>query len=130
VNVADSIAVVLRLTGAHGAFLTWEDFRVLKHMRNRVNRLVNAETANMEKAVGAALRQLQDIRFIEERQGLADLPPSLKEVARLRLVHPDLSLSDLGKQLSPPLSKSAVNHRMRRLAQRADDLRRSSIVRD
>lgn len=130
VKDADGIAEVLRLTGAHGALLTWEDFRVLKHMRNRVNRLVNAETANMEKAVGAALRQLEDIRLIEERQGLTDLPPSLKEVARLRIVHPDLSLADLGKQLSPPLSKSAVNHRMRRLAQRADDLRRSSIVRD
>lgn len=125
VKDADGIAEFLRLTGAHGALLTWEDYRVLKHMRNRVNRLVNAETANMEKVVGAALRQAEDIRLIERLQGLEKLPSSLKEVARLRLAHPDLSLAELGRRLTPPLSKSAVNHRMRRLAQIADDLRRT-----
>lgn len=125
VKDADGIAEWLRLTGGHGALLTWEDFRVLKHMRNRVNRLVNAESANMDKAVGAALQQLEDIRFIEEQQGLEGLSPSLKEVARLRLAHPELSMADLGRQLEPPLSKSAVNHRLRRLAQTAEHLRRN-----
>lgn len=122
---ADGIAELLRLTGAHGALLAWEDFRVLKHMRNRVNRLVNAEAANVEKAVSAAMQQVEDIRFIEERQGLEQLAPSLRQMARLRLAYPDLSLRDLGRQSSPPLSKSAVNHRMRRLADVAQNLRRS-----
>lgn len=122
---ADGIAELLRLTGAHGALLAFEDFRVLKHMRNSVNRLVNAEAANVEKAVSAAMQQLEDIRFIEAQQRLDQLAPSLREVARLRLAHPDLSLRDLGRQMTPPLSKSAVNHRMRRLAEAADNLRRS-----
>lgn len=128
VKDADSIAEFLRLTGAHGALLTWEDYRVLKHMRNRVNRLVNAEAANVEKVIGAAVQQVEDIRLIEERHGLERLPPSLKEVARLRLAHVDLSMADLGRLFSPPLSKSAVNHRMRRLARIADNLRRNLPV--
>lgn len=126
---ADGIAELLRLTGAHGALLEWEDFRVLKHMRNRVNRLVNAETANVEKTVTAAVQQLRDIQLIKETMGLERLPPSLREMASLRLAHPDLSLRDLGNQLSPPLSKSAVNHRMRRLAQVAQNLRTGSAKR-
>ncbi|HLT58972.1 MAG: DNA-binding protein WhiA [Limnochordales bacterium] len=125
---ADSIAEVLRLSGAHGSLLALEDFRVLKEMRNRINRLVNAEAANVEKTVAAAVRQLEDIRFIDETVGLGQLPPSLAEVARLRLAHPDASLADLGQLAQPPLSKSAVNHRFRRLAALAQQLRRNSTA--
>lgn len=122
---ADGIAELLRLTEAHGALLQLEDFRVLKDMRNRINRLVNAETSNVEKAVTAALKQIEDIRFIEEHMGLQRLPASLRELARIRLEHPDASLRDLGQRFDPPLSKSAVNHRMRRLAGIAEELRRN-----
>ena len=123
---ADDIAEVLRLTGGHGALLALEDFRVLKDMRNQINRLVNAEAANVEKTVAAAMRQLEDIRLIDERLGLDKLPPSLEQVARLRLEHPEASLADLGQLAQPSLSKSAVNHRLRRLAALADQLRRNS----
>lgn len=123
---ADDIAEVLRLTGGHGSLLAFEDFRVLKEMRNQINRLVNAEAANVEKAVSAAMRQLDDIRLIAEQVGLSSLPPSLAEVARLRLEHPDATLADLGQLVRPPLTKSAVNHRMRRLTALAAQLRRSS----
>ncbi len=122
---ADDIGEVLRLTGGHRTLLAFEDFRVLKEMRNRINRLVNAEAANVEKAVSAGMRQIEDIRFLEERLGLGSLPPSLAQVARLRLEHPEASLADLGELLQPPISKSAVNHRMRRLAALADELRRN-----
>ncbi|MBO8141762.1 MAG: DNA-binding protein WhiA [Firmicutes bacterium] len=125
VKGADDIAEVLRLTGAHGALLELENFRVLKDMRNHINRQVNAEAANVEKAVAAAVRQLEDIRLIDRVLGLSNLSPSLEQVARLRLAHPDLSLKDLGQQASPPLGKSAVNHRFRRLARLAEDLRRN-----
>jgi len=123
---ADDIAEVLRLSGGHGSLLAFEDFRVLKEMRNQINRLVNAEAANVEKTVTAAMRQLEDIRLIEDRIGLSRLPPSLAQVARLRLEHPDASLADLGQLVQPPISKSAVNHRMRRLAALAAQLRRNS----
>jgi len=125
---ADAIAELLRLTGAHGALLEWEDFRVLKEMRNRINRLVNAETSNVEKSVTAALKQIEDIRLIEAELGLDKLPPSLREAAQVRLAYPDVSLRDLGQRFDPPLSKSAVNHRMRRLARIAEDLQRNKTA--
>src|SRR5690606_4550169 len=111
------------------ALLEWEDFRVLKEMRNRVNRLVNAETSNVEKSVTAALKQIEDIRLIEAELGLDKLPPSLREAAQVRLAYPDVSLRDLGQRFDPPLSKSAVNHRMRRLARIAEDLQRNKPLR-
>lgn len=125
VKGADGIAEWLRLTGAHGALLQLEDFRVLKDMRNRINRLVNAEASNVEKVVAAAVKQIDDIRVIDEYMGLGRLPAALREMARVRLEYPDASLRDLGHRFDPPLSKSAVNHRMRRLARIAEDLRRN-----
>lgn len=122
---ADAIAEFLGLTEAHGALLKLEDFRVLKEMRGRINRLVNAETSNVEKVVTAALKQIEDIRLIDERIGVHRLPPALRELAAARLAHPDASLRDLGQRFDPPLSKSAVNHRMRRLADIAESLRRN-----
>lgn len=125
IKEADGIAEVLRLTEAHGALLELEDFRVLKDMRNRINRLVNAETSNMEKTITAALRQVEDIRLIDEVQGLGRLSPSLREMAYVRLSYPDASLRDLGQKFNPPLSKSAVNHRLRRLSRLAEQMRRN-----
>ncbi|HHX73395.1 MAG TPA: DNA-binding protein WhiA [Firmicutes bacterium] len=112
---SEQIVEFLNVIGAHSALLTFENVRILKDMRNRVNRLVNFETANVSKTVAAAVRQIEAIRLIERQIGLETLPPSLRELARLRLLHPEASLQELGEMLDPPLGKSGVNHRMRRL---------------
>jgi DNA-binding protein WhiA len=89
--------------------------REARQMRNTVNRLVNAEIANQNKAIYASIEQIEMIRRLKKRQGLDALPPALRQFARLRLKHPGVSLKELGELSDPPLSKSAVNHRMRRI---------------
>jgi DNA-binding protein WhiA len=112
---ADQIVDFLNLIGAHSGLLKVEEARVRKDMRNKVNRLVNAETANLNKTVVAAWRQVECIRFIDQKIGILALPKSLQELAEMRARYPDASLQELGEYLSPPLSKSAVNHRLRKL---------------
>lgn len=111
----EQIVEFLNIIGAHGALLNFENVRILKDMRNRINRLVNFETANVNKTVEASVRQLEMIRLIEDKFGLEALEAPLREVARLRLQHPEASLQELGDLLDPPLGKSGVNHRMRKL---------------
>lgn len=120
---AEPIVDFLALVGAHRALLRTEDVRIIKGMRNDVNRLVNAETANAQKAADAAVSQLEDIRMVASTRGLDDLPPALAEMAYLRLEHPDASLRELGELADPPLSKSAVYHRVRRLEELASGAR-------
>lgn len=122
---AEAIVQFLRVIGASQSLLAYENVRILREMRSSVNRLVNAETANLNKTIHAAMEQVEDILFLERTQGLEPLPPALRELARLRLEYPDLSLRELGEQMNPPLSKSAVNHRMRRLQSLARRLRNS-----
>jgi DNA-binding protein WhiA len=119
---AEPIVTFLALVGAHRALLRAEDVRVMKSVRNRVNRLVNAETANLVKSTDAAMAQLEGIRLVAESKGLDALPPALKELAYLRLEHPDVSLRELGELADPPLSKSAVYHRIRRLEELAAEV--------
>lgn len=119
---AEQIASLLRLIGAHGALLRLEDVRVLKEMRNQVNRLVNCDTANLEKAVSTGLRQVRTIQYILDEAGLDYLPASLRQVAELRLQYPEASLKELGHMLDPRLGKSGVNHRLRRLTEIAEQL--------
>jgi DNA-binding protein WhiA len=119
---AEPIVTFLALVGAHRALLRTEDVRILKSMRNQVNRLVNAETANLQKSTEAALSQVEDIRSLAEGSGLDRLPPALRELAELRLEHPDVILRELGELADPPLSKSAVYHRIRRLEALAADI--------
>ena len=116
------VAQLLRVMGAHSAVLTLESVRVLRSVRGDVNRVVNCETANLTKAVDAGLAQVTAIRKIDEIIGLGSLSPGLQEIARLRLANPEMTLRELGRMLSPPISKSAVNHRMRRLIQTAERL--------
>ncbi len=116
---AEPIVTFLALVGAHRALLRTEDVRIIKEMRNEVNRLVNAETANLEKSARAALSQIEAIRRLAETRGLDNLPPALAELAELRLAHPDVSLRELGELADPPLSKSAVYHRIRRIEELA-----------
>ena len=120
---AEPIVNFLALVGAHRALLRTEDVRILKSMRNDVNRLVNAETANVQKSADAALSQVEDIRFVVDMHGLEWLPPALRELAQLRLDHPDVSIRELGEFAQPPLSKSAVYHRIRRIEALAADMR-------
>lgn len=110
----------LNVTGAHNALLNLENIRIMKEMRNQVNRIVNCETANLSKTVDASLRQIESIRYIQEHAGLESLPRNLYEIALLRLENPDVSLTELGKLLDPPLSKSGVNHRLRKIEKMAE----------
>lgn len=118
----EAIVEALKEMGASKAILEMENVRIVKGMRNRVNRLVNSETANVEKTVVAALSQLEAIRLIEERVGLEALPPALRSLARARLEHPYASLRELGELLVPQVSKSGVNYRMNRLLEYARNL--------
>jgi DNA-binding protein WhiA len=120
---AEPIVNFLALVGAHRALLRTEDVRILKSMRNDVNRLVNAETANVQKSAEAAISQVEDIRYVVDIHGLEWLPPALRELAQLRLDHPDVSIRELGEFAQPPLSKSAVYHRIRRIEALAADMR-------
>ena len=128
VYIKDSEQIVefLNVIGAHNALLNFENVRILKALRNQVNRLVNFETANMNKTVDASVRQLETIRVIEEKIGLSALDEPLREVARLRLAHPEASLQELGAMLEPPLTKSGVNHRLRRLEKIGKQLEKDS----
>lgn len=118
-----AIVDLLNVMEAHVALLELENLRVLKEMRNIVNRRVNCETANINKTVNAATKQVEDIRYIEEQKGLAVLPDSLLEIARIRLEHQDASLKELGEMLVPPVGKSGVNHRLRKISEYAQKLR-------
>lgn len=118
---AEPIVNFLALVGAHRALLRTEDVRIVKEMRNDVNRLVNAETANLQKTAAAAVGQVAAVRAIERARGLESLPPALREIAALRLEHPEVSLRELGELADPPLSKSAVYHRIRRLEELAEE---------
>ena len=120
------IVDALNVMGAHVALMNLENVRILKEMRGSVNRIVNCETANIGKVVGAACRQIDDIRYIECKVGLSDLPPALQEMARLRLEYPDSSLAELGDLCEPPIGKSGVNHRLRKLSELAKKLGRES----
>ncbi len=111
----------LNVIGAHRALMEMENIRILKDMRNQVNRIVNCETANLEKTVNASLRQVECIKYLDEVIGIENMPVGLKEIARLRLEFPEASLSELGNMLTPPLGKSGVNHRLRKLEKIAKD---------
>jgi len=119
---SEQIAAFLNIIGAHRTLLEFENIRVIKDMRNKVNRLVNCDTANLKKAVEASLRQIKQIKLIEEKMGLKKLSPRLREIARLRLENPDSSLKELGEMLEPPVGKSGVNHRLRKIEAIAEKL--------
>jgi DNA-binding protein WhiA len=118
----NSIATFLSLIGAHNSYLEFENVRVLKDMRNKVNRVVNCETANLNKVVQAAVRQLTAIHVIEEKVGLDSLPETLQEAARLRLEHQDLAVGELAALTEDHIGKSGLNHRLKKLIQLAEKL--------
>ena len=117
------IVDMLAIMEANVALMDLENIRILKEMRNSVNRKVNCETANINKTVNAAVKQIEDIRLLEEKVGLESLSEGLEEIARLRLQYPEATLKELGLMLNPQVGKSGVNHRLRKLSLLADDLR-------
>lgn len=117
------IVDVLNIMGAHLSLMELENIRILKDMRNNVNRQVNCETANINKTVSASVKQMEDIKLIESTLGLNKLPLGLQEIAMVRLNNPDIPLKELGALLDPPIGKSGVNHRLRKLAEIASDIK-------
>ena len=114
-----AISAFLALVGAHQCALAMENERVIKSVRNDVNRRVNAEIANQQKATDASMEQIMQIRYVVDHYGVDKLSSGLQEFARLRVAHPDATLKELGQLADPPLSKSAVYHRVRRIEQMA-----------
>jgi cell division protein WhiA len=126
---AEKITEFLNIVGAHRSLLRFEDVRIVRDMRNSVNRLVNCETANLNKTIGAALRQVENIRLIEQTVGLGVLPDKLREIAELRVTYQDVTLKELGEMVSgATISKSGINHRLRKIDQIADRLRSGEKV--
>lgn len=127
---SEQIVSALNLMGAHSALLNFENARIYKDMRNQVNRLVNCETANLNKTVNAALRQIENIKFIRDSVGLDRVPENLRETAELRIKYPDASLKELGDMMQPRLGKSGVNHRLRKLEDIAGKIRGANHEKD
>lgn len=125
---AEKIADFLTLIGATNSMLKFEDVRIVRDMRNSVNRLVNCETANMNKTIDAASKQIENIHFIELTVGLQSLPEKLQEIAELRIQNPEISLKELGEMIpSGAISKSGINHRIRKINDFADNLRKKTV---
>ena len=127
IKEGSQIVDILNVMEAPVALMELENIRILKEMRNSVNRQVNCETANINKTVSAAVKQTDDIRYIQAVIGLDGLPDNLREMALVRLERPDATLKELGEALNPPVGKSGVNHRLRKLGILADDLRERSV---
>lgn len=119
----ESIVDLLNICEAHVSLMKLENMRILKEMRNSINRRVNCETANITKTVNASARQVEDIEYIRDHYGFQRLPDSLRQMAEIRLENPDAPLKELGEYLDPPVGKSGVNHRLRKLSELADRLR-------
>lgn len=121
---AEKITEFMSIIGANNALFKFEDVRIVRDMRNSVNRLVNCETANMNKTIGASVRQVENIKLIEAQLGLEALPDRLRELAETRLKYPEVSLKEIGELVpGASLSKSGVNHRFKRIKKMADELR-------
>ncbi len=122
------IVDILNVMEAPVALMELENIRILKEMRGSVNRKVNCETANIHKTVSAAVKQIEDISYIRDHMGFEKLPDTLREIADLRLARPEATLKELGEVLDPPVGKSGVNHRLRKLGEMAEDLRQRNSV--
>lgn len=124
IKEGEQISKFLACIGANKAVLKFEDIRIFKEMKNNVNRAVNMETANLNKTIDAAILQIEDIQLIKEKNKFDDMPEELKEVAILRVENPEASLKEIGESLNNPLSKSGVNHRLKKIHEIAEELRK------
>jgi len=124
IKEGEEISKFLALIGANKAVMKFEDIRTTREVKNNINRKVNCETANLNKTINASVNQVSDIELIKKLRKFEDLSEDLKVIAGLRLEYPDLSLKELGELLDPPLGKSGVNHRMKKIHELAEELRR------
>ena len=123
IKEAEKIGDFLAIIGANRSVLQFEDIRIVRDMRNSVNRLVNCENANLNKVIDASQRQIEAIKRIDAHQGLVSLPDKLQVVAQFRLDNPDMSLKELGEMIpNGPISKSGINHRLRKIVEIAEEL--------
>ena len=122
IKEGEGIVNLLNVMGAFTSLMDLENLRILKEINNSINRQMNCDTANINKSVAAGRKQIEDIMRIRDCRGFKDLPPSLQEIAELRLSYPELSLKELGEMLDPPIGKSGVNHRLRKLSEIAESL--------
>ncbi len=118
------IADLLNIMEAHISLMNFENHRIVKEMRNSINRQVNCETANITKTINASSKQIEDILLIRDHYGFQNLPDNLREAAQMRLDYPDATLRELGEKLTPTVGKSGMNHRLRKLSEIADEIRR------
>lgn len=123
IKESESIEDVITFIGAPMCTLELMDIKVVKSVRNKVNRIVNCDSANLNKVIDAAIRQTEDIRLIDRTIGLENLSDELREVAELRINNADMSLQEIGESLEKPISRSGVNHRFRKIAKIAGELR-------
>ena len=119
----DALVEVLNIMGAFVSMMEMENVRILRGFRGSVNRQVNCETANIRKTVSAAVGQMDDIRYLQQTIGLDALPDGLREIAEIRLENPEATLKELGDSLNPPVGKSGVNHRLRKIKELAENIR-------
>lgn len=122
IKESEQISDLLALMGAHKALLDFENVRAVKETRNQINRVINCETANLDKIVDTSMRQINSIKVLKKHKAIDKLPDHLRELAYLRLKHNNASLKELGQMLNPPLGKSGVNHRLRKIEEIAEDL--------
>lgn len=122
IKEGEGIVNLLNVMGAFTSLMDLENLRILKEINNSINRQMNCDTANINKSVAAGRKQIEDIMRIRDCRGFKDLPPNLQEIAELRLSYPELSLKELGEMLDPPIGKSGVNHRLRKLSEIAESL--------
>ncbi|OOB77087.1 MAG: DNA-binding protein WhiA [Epulopiscium sp. Nuni2H_MBin003] len=120
---SSQIVDLLNIMGAHVALMEFENIRIVKEVRNNVNRKVNCELANLTKTVSAAVSQVDDIIYLDRSIGLDSLPRNLEEIARIRLLYKDATLNEIGQKLTPVVSKSAVCHRFKKISNIAEKLR-------
>lgn len=126
IKEGEEISKFLALIGATKSVLSFEEIRVLRDTRNNVNRLVNCETANLNKIVNASVKQIEDIKFLKKMKKFDSMPDYLVEIAELRLENPEISLKELGQMLENPIGKSGVNHRLKKIQEYADEIRKGS----
>lgn len=122
IKESEQISDILALMGANNAMLEFENVRAVKETRNQINRVINCETANLDKIVDTSMRQINSIKVLKKYKAIDKLPDHLRELAYLRLKHTNASLKELGEMLNPPLGKSGVNHRLRKIEEIAEEL--------
>ena len=120
---AEQIIDFLNILGAHGQLLDFENIRIVKEMRNKTNRISNCDSANLDKTINASVRQVENIILIDETRGLGSLPEKLYEAAQLRLENPEASLIELCEMMDPPIGKSGINHRFKKIEEIAEKIR-------